>query len=373
MKTILSYTTHNYNDKQVTGGILRFQELIEGLARKGHKINLISPTEDYFNENENIDNFKFTEYKIRTTLIPNNLINFILNFWFFIKRITFANNDISIAFDLPNASILTFFGAKNLNLFIRQDILAYRENYYNNLFIRKIYFFILTLLESLIFLKSKKIFVQCKHDKNILLNRHKLIKNLISNRLIIINNNLNVSWIEKNKKLIKKRISKTDDCLKIIFVGSISKRKGIDILLESFEKLNKNYNIYLTIIGDGNLELINDYLDEYSNINYLGFVSNPLKEVIKNDLVVVPSREDSFPNTIMEPMYLEVPVIGAKSGGIPEQLYYEELLFNLTVENLHKKLKNIIDEKNLEKIRKLVIKRKGNFLFDWVSEIENEL
>ena len=38
LKKILSYSTHNYDSSQYSGGNLRFLELLEGLSKKGYNI-----------------------------------------------------------------------------------------------------------------------------------------------------------------------------------------------------------------------------------------------------------------------------------------------------------------------------------------------
>lgn len=57
-----------------------------------------------------------------------------------------------------------------------------------------------------------------------------------------------------------------------IYVGRITSEKGIDELLSYF---SRNTNLDLTLIGDGNLiKEVNEYIQEYHNIHYLGYINN---------------------------------------------------------------------------------------------------
>ena len=57
------------------------------------------------------------------------------------------------------------------------------------------------------------------------------------------------------------------------------------------------------------------------NIRHMGFINNPdqMGELYSlSDLFVLPSMAENFPNTIIEALCCGIPVVAARTGGIPE-------------------------------------------------------
>lgn len=115
----------------------------------------------------------------------------------------------------------------------------------------------------------------------------------------------------KNKIVLKRKNE-------VVYVGRISKEKGVETLCKAFHKIK---GITLDIIGDGPLrrELQDKYTSE--TIVFSGFQS---WEIIKDKLcnasfLVIPSEwYENNPLTIIESLALGTPVLGAAIGGIPE-------------------------------------------------------
>lgn len=113
--------------------------------------------------------------------------------------------------------------------------------------------------------------------------------------------------------------------INILFVGELTKIKGIDILLESFKiASNQSINLFLKIIGDGPLHA---YCKEFIcnnnlNIKLLGRLNHDktMEEISISDIIVLPSRTESFGRVILEAFEFEKPVIATDVGGIPELL-----------------------------------------------------
>jgi len=103
------------------------------------------------------------------------------------------------------------------------------------------------------------------------------------------------------------------------FIGLISKIKGIEKLLETFNKLDCNAN--LMILGKAKNKSYEENLKlkfSAKNIKFLGFV-NIAELMPKIDVLIMPSLwNEPFGRVIIEAYSYGVPVIGSNRGGIPE-------------------------------------------------------
>lgn len=119
---------------------------------------------------------------------------------------------------------------------------------------------------------------------------------------------------------IKNNLSIPEDGKVILFIGRITKIKGIDLLIEAFKLLKqKNKKIFLLIIGQVYDNSLNSLLKKLpGGVKFLGVVKNPYPYYSAADLVVLPSRIDPFPYVMLEAGIMHKPFIGARTGGIEE-------------------------------------------------------
>ncbi len=113
------------------------------------------------------------------------------------------------------------------------------------------------------------------------------------------------------------------DGYKIIFVGRFADFKGIPFLIDSFSQLIiDNYDARLYLVGDGDEE--SKIRKKVSALNlekhviFFGYQKNTLSYIKNADLLVLPSNNEPFGRVLLEAMNIGTPVIGTKSGGIPE-------------------------------------------------------
>lgn len=109
----------------------------------------------------------------------------------------------------------------------------------------------------------------------------------------------------------------------ILFSGGLVRKKGIHVLIKSFEKISKDdENVFLVITGIGPMEnYIRKMSEENKRIIYLGFTPRSLqiKVLSRSSVFAAPSTyPDACPTTILEAMALGVPVVSTRLGGIPE-------------------------------------------------------
>lgn len=138
----------------------------------------------------------------------------------------------------------------------------------------------------------------------------------------------------------------------ILYVGRLSKEKGITTLLNTI----KGLDMKLKIVGDGPVrEDCERFARENSlkNVEFVGYKSGEeLKELYRNSaLLVMPSEwYENAPMTILEAFAYGKPVIGSDIGGIPEMVVDGEtgLLFEAgNYYDLREKIRYLISNPSL--------------------------
>lgn len=100
-----------------------------------------------------------------------------------------------------------------------------------------------------------------------------------------------------------------------LFVGRLSREKGLDVLIEAVKYLPTNP---VKVIGEGELE---SFAQTYFGVDYLGFQSldKILVKMRQSSYLVVPSLwYENFPRTIVEAFSCGLPVIASRIGALAE-------------------------------------------------------
>jgi glycosyltransferase involved in cell wall biosynthesis len=111
----------------------------------------------------------------------------------------------------------------------------------------------------------------------------------------------------------------------ILSIANFTYNKGLDILIQAFYMLQKEYqNIDLIIAGDGPelnrcVNLTNN-LGLTGSIKFLGKVKKPVIPSLLTgcEVFVLPSRKEAFGISILEAMACKKPVISTRVGGVKE-------------------------------------------------------
>ncbi len=170
-------------------------------------------------------------------------------------------------------------------------------------------------------------------------------------KIIVFNNFIDINEVPKNYNVnfIRKDLNIPFDAYLIGYVGRFSiKEKGIDILLKAFEMFEKKHkNVYLLMVGEGN---------DIKKINIPVKVKlvSPRKNIFDYysifDCLILPSRVDPFPLTVLEAGMMKVPFIGANVNGISEMISddVDGLLFEKEdINTLFDKMEIFYSDKNI--------------------------
>ena len=112
-----------------------------------------------------------------------------------------------------------------------------------------------------------------------------------------------------------------DDRINILFVGRLTEVKGIDILFEGLSHISPEVakRLALTVIGDGPLAaVVRNHASNRPEVNWIGQVPHAgiPAYFAKADLLVMPSRSEGLPITMLEAMSTGLPVVATTVGGI---------------------------------------------------------
>ena len=146
--------------------------------------------------------------------------------------------------------------------------------------------------------------------------------NLNDTKLLVVRNWLSSEF--QNQPVLPKNKNKK---IVFCFVGWIVKEKGIVELLEASKILAaEGLDFELILAGGGDLEdfcksfVINNNLDSF--ISLLGWQSSfEIKELYSSsDVFVLPSYAEGFPNSLLEALFMGLPIISTDVGGISDSL-----------------------------------------------------
>ena len=127
-----------------------------------------------------------------------------------------------------------------------------------------------------------------------------------------------------DKELIESKIINVDNPfhlnnINVVASGRLIEQKGFDTLILSFKKvININSNFRLYIIGEDvigeriKLENLVKKLELEKYVFFLGFQDNPYKFYYYSNLYVLSSRWEGLPNTVLENIYLQKPIVATK-------------------------------------------------------------
>ena len=138
---------------------------------------------------------------------------------------------------------------------------------------------------------------------------------------------------------------------KILYVGSLIKRKGLDLLIKALKYVDSNYE--LRIVGNGsesevdNIKRLAQKNGALDKIVFCGFKQDMelLKEYENASLFVLPTREDCFGLVLVEALAMGTPIIASKyADGAYDTIEdykngiivdpYDEIKFGKTIESV---------------------------------------
>lgn len=225
--------------------------------------------------------------------------------------------------------------------------------------------------------RSEKVIAVSNIVKNNLIRYYKIS----SDRIVVIYNFIepfsDIKKDQKEKFLINHNISVSARIL--LFAGRINEIKGCDVLLLAFDEICKEVrNIKLLLVGSWELPLtVRNNIKINSNIILID--PSPEIDIYYSiaEIVVAPSRSDSFPFIMLESGIAKKPFIGGRTGGIAE--FIDDGVDGLLVEpgdknDLKEKLLKLLNNKSLShKLGNCLHLKISNFINSdfYISQLSN--
>lgn len=143
----------------------------------------------------------------------------------------------------------------------------------------------------------------------------------------------------------------------IVYFARVTKEKGIEDLLYAIQIIKKTYSLISAKIIGGTTDSYMLYLKNLckeleieDNVEFMGFLPTQediYKIAVNAKMSVLPTHYDNLPGTIVESMFLKIPVIAYAVGGIPEINKIEEnivLVEKLNINALASKVLILLNE-----------------------------
>jgi len=158
--------------------------------------------------------------------------------------------------------------------------------------------------------------------------------------------------------------------IRLLYIGNESQIKGFDVLCSAIKDLDPSLTSIrsVTLIGVNALPKNFKTHPEISIVS-VGWTEEIDEFLVSHDCLVVPSREDQFPNVVLEAFSREMPVIGSAVDGIKYMINDDALMFDpgsskglLASLYYVSSVAGYIHAKNVSKNRRAL------FSFDWEGE-----
>lgn len=185
----------------------------------------------------------------------------------------------------------------------------------------------------------------------------------------VLPNNINTSWmldLLKSPKAVKYKIASKKQ-MKVGFLGGLSARKGFDVAYASLYPLIKSGKVVLNVAGEDK-----EAFKSYQVVSFGKIYDDSLLSFYKdNDIVIIPSNYDSFPNVLLEALAVGcIPLIARTS--ITEEILgcNSHLLFDRTNESIQELINKIQSNREFLNVLEEECRELANkYYFDWQQRI----
>jgi glycosyltransferase involved in cell wall biosynthesis len=104
----------------------------------------------------------------------------------------------------------------------------------------------------------------------------------------------------------------------VVVVSRLENAKGVDTAIRALARIDQRLMVSLGVIGDGparsDLEVLAEDLGVRDRVRFFGWVKHPAPLIAQATALVHCSFFEGFPNSVLEAMFLDVPVVSSYFG-----------------------------------------------------------
>jgi len=383
----LTLSNKEYADSPLTGAHRTFAELVKALLAQGNEVVLLGPSLPPDVAPRDVQFLHVKPTRFLSNLLPifirqaARALKTALGNWRFLRR---PRPDAIIVVGMTNglaALPLKWLLGCPLLMLLPEAPQEYRALRLQNgltlasrhvvraAWVVRLYRKVFALFERALLLHTDAVIVQCHRYRQTLAERYPGR----SERFFVLPSSVETSWVEPRWQSANRSVQ----ARRLGFVGSLEHRKGVQYLIDAFKELaTRHCDVTLEIAGAGSLSdelraVVEADRRLRGRIVLHGWMPAPFEFIAGCDLVLVPSLSDSQPRVIGEALYAGTPVLGSRVGGIPEQLHYDELLFEPgSAGAIVEALEPIVESRErYSRIRELCAMRRAALSFDWAARL----
>ena len=156
-----------------------------------------------------------------------------------------------------------------------------------------------------------------------------LLNSALRDRVVVTGDLFRADRVRQTMKPERALPARRDGLVRVVFLGQLVERKGLDVLIEAFARLAMPAEL-LIAGGDwsaagypAQLRTLAHRLGVADRIHFENHRQDVGAVLGTADIFVLPSRSDARPRSIIEAMSLGKPVVASEVGGIPSLVLHE--------------------------------------------------
>jgi glycosyltransferase involved in cell wall biosynthesis len=150
------------------------------------------------------------------------------------------------------------------------------------------------------------------------------ISNFFEKEVFLIENGVDTKYFHKENTVpnnIRRLHKIPKNATLLLTVAALEKRKGIQSVISSMERIGKNENIFYIILGEGPDRKILESIIRNSQVKNKIILAGSKESIIEyydaSDAFLLLSDGEGYPNVILEAWAMEIPVIVSTSNPYP--------------------------------------------------------